>query len=517
MRKKIIIIVAIIVLCGTAAVSFYFYRLNISRKVLIDTYFETLEESLNNGDTASFRNSLKKVIASKILLPDAKHLLNLVFTFGEQSDDFNLLERTAKRYVDRYPKDSEVYALYVYALIRNGKSKTALQVIESSDFKDEFKSLQEEAQLLHGNGLESSDYLKFTQLAKQTGNFGFYADAALIAIADSHPESAYTFVKNLPEKYSKRKNLLFHAAFESGRYEEALNLLDTYDFGFSIEDIQMLRSELLINTYDYQNAKETLVRLINNNPNYSLYAYINLAWLGKKLNDPDVKSVLDKGIEPFGAEYLFAESYVSFNVYFGFTDHAADFIKKYGTGYPVLKLMFLTLNGAVEPDRLIAGMQELLLQNPEDSHIGRYYCMFLFKTGNQSLLADYLDHIEEKRELSDWEKFYKGLLLGREEEYTESIALLKEVYQTEKSWEVLYDLGILYKIKKDYLKSIEMFQNCERDDVTDKEKSMIRTSLAEVLAISGNKKRAVKELNYALGLDNTNIRAVLLLNKLESE
>ena len=141
---------------------------------------------------------------------------------------------------------------------------------------------------------------------------------------------------------------------------------------------------------------------------------------------------------------------------------------------------------------------------------------FLFKTGNLPLLEDYLDEIEAKREFADWEKFYKGLLLTRKKEYTESIELLKKAYQTEKSWEILYDLGILYKIKKNYLKSIGMFQNCEKD-VTDKEKSMIRTSLADVLAISGNKKRAVKELKYALGLDNTNIRAVLLLDKLESE
>lgn len=516
MRKKIIIISVIIVLCGTAAVSVYYYRLNISRKVLINTYFETLEGSLNNGDTDSFRNSWKKVIVSKVLLPEAKHFLKLVFTFCEQSDDFSLLEKTAKTYIDRYPKDSEVFALYTYALIKNGKSKTALQVIESSDFKTELKSFQEEAQILHGNGLKIGDSLRFTQLAKETGNYGFLADAALTALAESHPESAYNFVKNLPEKYSKKNSLLFHTAIENGRYGEALKLLDTYDFGFSIEDLQMLKSELLINTYDYKNAEKVLVRLINNNPEFSLYSYINLAWLGKKLNDPDVKSVLDKGIETFGSEFLFAESYVSYNVYFGFSEHAADFIKKYGSRYPVLKLIFISLNGAVEPDRLIAGLQEILLQNPENSHIGRYYCMFLFKTGNQSLLAEYLDQIEEKRELSDWEKFYKGLLLTREKEYTESIELLKEVYQTEKSWEVLYNLGILYKIKKDYLTSIEMFQNCEKD-VTDKEKSIIRTSLAEVLAISGNKKRAVKELTYALRLDNTNIRAVLLLNKLESE
>ena len=516
MRKKITIVIVVIFVCVASAGSFYFYRLSLSRKARINTSFKNLEESIEKGDTYSFRNSYKKIIAVKVPLPAAKQFLKMIFMFCEQSDDFALLEKAAKKYKDRYPKDSDLFAVYTFALIRNGKSKTALQIIENSDFKDEFKSLQEEAQLVTGNGIMNRDYLSFNQFAHKTGDYGFVADAALIAMSEYHPESAYNFIKDLPEDYNAKKNLLFHAAFESGRYSDALKILNTYDLGFSIEDIQILKAELLIHICDYKNAVKLLVLLINNNPGYSPLPYINLAWAGKKLNDPDLNSILEKGVEPFGEDHLFAESYVSYNVYFGYKERAADFIKKYGSSNPVLKLLSLSLNGAVEPDRLIAGMQEILLQNPEDAHIGRYYCMFLFKTGNLTLLEDYLDEIEAKREFADWEKFYKGLLLTRKREYTESIELLKKAYQTEKSWEILYDLGILYKIKKNYLKSIEMFQNCEKN-VTDKEKSMIRTSLADVLAISGNKKRAVKELKYALGLDNTNIRAVLLLDKLESE
>ena len=243
MRKKITIVIVVIFVCITTAGSFYFYRLSLSRKALINTSFINLEESLKKWDAYSFRYYYKKIIAVKVPLPAAKHLLKMVFMFCEQTDDFALLENAAKKYKDRYPKDSDLFAVYTFALIRNGKSKTALQIIENSDFKDKFKSLKEEAQLATGNGIRSRDYLIFNQFAHKTGDYGFVTDAALIAMAENHPESAYNFIKNLPEDYNAKKNLLFHAAFESGRYSDALKILNTYDLGFSIEDILRIVKE----------------------------------------------------------------------------------------------------------------------------------------------------------------------------------------------------------------------------------------------------------------------------------
>ncbi len=477
---------------------------------------ENLELALISDNPELFKDAFNYLIVKKLDITDSKFILNRVNRFCRKTGDYELLEKFAEKVFKRYKKDKEITAVYLYALIKNGKGKTAYSVITDYGSDSLYPELMEEINLINNKLQNKYDAYMLESLYNRTKDPRFLADAVIAEITKGNVNNPSVFALKLPEDHSGRNLLLFYSYFEEDKYQKALYILNKYDLGFEIERMMLYHADLNMYTKDYDKAEELYLTIIAKHPDVSSIPYINLAWIGTNNKQLGLGKELDRGIVSFSNDIVFLENVTAYYVSTGQKNRALEYIDKYGKDIPLLKLEALKLKGAVEPKRMIAGIQEILLKNRDDSKIGRYYCQFLYKTGNISALNEYIIKKETDGELPGWLKFYKGLVLAAGFEYDESIELLEESYKAEKQWEILFDLGILYGAEKNYLKAVEMFQSCERN-VSNREKSMIRTSLAQVLYKSGNIKRAIKEVSYALDLDNNNIKAVLLLNKLESE
>ncbi len=497
-----------------------------------------LEKELSNtAYDISDIGSLQSLDRRKLSPEELKQVSKRIYSYCMRTGNFALLESLIERYIDKYRDDNEIASLYLFSLIRNGKYNTALKFSNKSRDSSAVDSLKFEAYLLSGkdlsgeelpSGAESrvffdavnrKDETAYETLAENTGDYGFLIDAALLLLNSDRPSKAFSLLKNIPPSFKNRNVLLFRSAMESGNAGEALKLLESYDLGFGIADMKLYRADIFNALKQYGRSKKDYVDFIDLYPDYSWIPYADLAWIGIREKDKNLYSAVKRGIEYFHSDERFSSNLTDYQIFIGKKREAADYIESYCSDVPELKLVEYTLRGSMEPAMAIARIQEILLRNPENSQVGRYYCWFLFESGNIPLLEDYIAERKSKGELRPWEKFFEALIYAVNGKLDEAEDLLTESYNASGYWEILFDLAKVYQHERDYLKSVEFFQKAENSiDMADTAKrSVVRAELAGVLYEAGRTARAVKEAEYALKLDKNNIQALLLLKKLESE
>jgi len=146
----------------------------------------------------------------------------------------------------------------------------------------------------------------------------------------------------------------------------------------------------------------------------------------------------------------------------------------------------------------------------------KYLSWKMFENGKFNNLDNFLQI--EKNNYS-WVLFFKAIVACSQEDYNKSIDLLQSAYVLEGKWEYLYNMGVLFEYTNQYQNAIQYYQNAENllDNTMYLEtKSLIRTTLAELMYNMKNYNSAYREINIALDMDPHNLKANLLLKKLES-
>ncbi len=537
MNKKSAVIAVLVSALIFLSAAVYYEKFLKPEKQPFSEILASLEKELSGtaydiSDISSIRSLRRKKLTSEEL----KQVSKRIYSYCKSTGNFALLESVLEKYIDRYGDDGEIASLYLFALIRDGKYNTALKFRSKAEDSGKLDSLKFEAYLLSGEDLSGvkdisdggslffdavnlKDESAYETLAADTGNYGFLIDAALLLLDSNRPAKAFSLLNNIPSSLKNRNILFFRSAMESGKAEEALKLLEFYDLGFSISDMKLYKADIFNMLKQYSRSKEIYSDFVDLYPDYSWLPYANLAWLGIHEKDKSLYSSVKKGIEYFHSDVRFSSNLIDYQIFIGKKKDAADYIENYCSTIPELKLVEYTLKGSMEPGMAIARIQEILLQHPENSQISRYYCWFLFESGNISLLKDYITERKAKGELRSWEKFFEALIYAVNGRLSEAEDLLAESYNASGYWEILFDMAKVYQYERDYLKSVEFFQKAENSiDMADTAKrAVVRAELAKVLYESGSTSRAVKEAEYALKLDKNNIQALLLLKKLESE
>lgn len=540
MNRKLLVI--FIVLVVSAAVIFtvkYFDKKKNSTEDF-NTVLMAVDQSLKENSNENTRSLLLKVKIESLNLRETKRLIKRVFKYSQINGNYSLLETKSKECIKEFPNDTEFKAIYVFSTIKNGKYETAYKYSKNNISDSKFYTLKEESILLGSDGnntdkkneLFSNESLlnvpgsKSANLYKNaselTGNDGFNFDAALISLRTGEPAKALKILKKIPKTFPFRNKLLFFSAYESGEYQEALRVLNTYDLGLDVHEFFMYKTDLLMASEAYSSAKNEYIQYIRKYPDESWIPYANLAWIGKNEHDQNLFNTVVSGFKYFKENIDYTRSVVSYLIVINRKSEALRYIKLYGNSDPLLSITFLNLSGAVEPDKLIARLQEFIINYTGNDKIEKYYCWFLFKTGNLKMLESFLEKAENGEGLSSWMKVFKGLIEVSKGHFDIADNYFRSSYIHEKYWELVFNLGLVEFYEKDYKKAVEYYQNAENyvsgiKPLSSAERSMIRTNLALALVKLGNRKRAVKELKYAQEMDRSNMRAVLELNKLESE
>ncbi len=534
MTKKLYIVPVLILISAAVFFAVRFFLLHKENGTRINTLLQSVDMSLGEHAYRDAYKKLQNVDLQNIDLVATKRYLKRVYEISRKRQQFTLFTKKTHTAVERYPHDRQLQFFYLFSLLQTGAYDKALVYSQKNRNNTLLDTLTMELFLLkpdmadtHFSGstspllsLSSRKPYVFKDAAAATKNPGFMYDEALLYLTAGEPGKAYNLLEHLPEGYRKRNTLLFFSAFENKKYKKALEIINTYDLGFTVQSIMLFTGDLMMHLQQFHAAEQKYIDFIQLYPKGSWIPYANLAWIASRRTDTGARSEVLQGLHYFPDSTDLLYSIVSYLVSIGDFKDAVSSIKKYGNDDPTLKALSLRLQGSLEPALLIAKLQEIVLKPDVPEQVKKFYCWFLVKTGNVSLLSAYLSSLKQQEGNSQWFQFFSALAAIDTGNFSEASDLFEKIYTVRKEWTVLFDAGLLQYREKNYKKAIELFQNAENavsgtGSTADRERSQIRTFTAFVLEKAGNKKRAVKELHYALDLDASNMKAILELEKLD--
>jgi len=528
MTRRIGIFIFIIVLLIFFSVLYFF----LSKKKIFNSR-EVILKIDNEIKTHAYKEAkitLNKVDVKKLTLIEVKSFLQRYFTYSSSVGNYNFLVEKSYSALKKYPKDSEIANVYLYALLKDRQTDNAVQFVQnykgtvSSSLMRElnfFKKPSEQMQSELMLPLNSKSISVFDAAAKITEDSGYAVDKAIILLENGEYIKAYELLRKMDVTIHGRNELFFFSAYKAGNYSDALKILNTYNLNLDINTLYLLKTDLLMSLHEYSKALRLYRKIIRISPELSWIPYANVGWIAADTRKEEFIPEIIKGLKYFPKNMDLLYSIVDTLLKQKNYNKAVDLINLYGRDEPVLNIVKLTFKNPVESDLLIARLQESLSRNDVPDTLKKYYCWYLVKTGNFSILQNYLKNdLKKESENKAWFNFFKGIIYIYTGNITQAQEIFRNSYKAKKRWEVLFDIGLLSLYEKEYDKALEIFQNAENEITVHKksntsERSYIRTYTAKTLFALGNRKNAIRELNYALELDRSNTAALIELEKIK--
>ena len=184
-----------------------------------------------------------------------------------------------------------------------------------------------------------------------------------------------------------------------------------------------------------------------------------------------------------------------------------------------LVIILIEFEGPKDPEYIVNRVRDLVNRNPENISASRYLAWNIFENNDIPHLQKFLDQAERGKE-TGWIKFFRALVSAGNGEYIVAMEEFKSSYEFEPQWEILYNLAVISEYLNNYHDAIEYYQKADNSLVNTTSnmitKSIIRTALASLLYEMEDYEFSYRELRNALDLDIYNLKANLLLKKLES-
>lgn len=529
MSRRIGIIFISIIILLIIFFSFHYFFLT---KKKIFNYSEVIQKIDNEINSHSYKEAkltFNKINVKKLTLGEVKKFLKRYYKYSLSIGSYNFLVEKSHIALKKYPKDSEIANIYLYALLKDGQTDNAVQFVKkykgiiSNSLLSElnfYKKTAEQVQSTLMLPLNSKSISVFDTAAEITADSGYEVDKALILLENGNYPKAYKLLQNMDETIHGRNELLFFSAYKAENYSDALKFLNKYNLNFNINSLYLLKADLFMSLGEFSKAVTLYRKIIKISPKLSWIPYANLGWIAADTREKEIIPEFTKGLKYFPKNMDLLSSIVSSLLKMKNYKNAVHLINLYGRDEPVLNIVKLTLKNPVESDLLIARLQESLSGNDASDTLKKYYCWYLVNTGNFTILQNYLKNNIKESENKAWFNFFKGVTYIYIGNITQAQQVFRDSYETKKRWELLFDIGLLSLYEKEYEKAITIFQNAENKISAHKnsnssERSYIRTYIAKTLFALGNRKNAIRELNYALELDKSNTAALIELEKIK--
>ncbi len=524
-RNKVIIIVVIIIIISLIIFSLIYYK-NISQKaefsnmiIEIDTLIDL--NLVNKADELLFRACKFAVIPVQY-----KRLLKRALIL-KGSDNLENISLIAYK---KYPEDELILSTYMYILLNTGKIDAASSILLSQEKKLLPESLIIETNIKTKNYHDSNNLLYqgitdksislYRKLYKLTNNNKFLLNAVLLSLENGEFESADTIFSEEVSCSSQYRNLQFLIKYDSGKYDKALEMLDIYDCGFSIRELLLLRIDIQIRQGFYKKAQTSIKEFLDIYPDYSWIPYYNYIWL----NTVDAVyldiAIVEKGIKIYPNNKKMMLMIMHYYEKHEMNEKAIDILEDYilmNKKDNELDIILKELKGTKDPKYMLNILRDFVNQNPENISASRYLAWNIFLNNDIQHLQEFLNQIEGA---PGWIKFFQALISVYNGEITIAIEEFHSSYEVDPQWETLYNLAVISEYTNNYQNAIEYYQNAENSLANTKEnkiiKSIIRTELAFLFYKIKDYDNTYREVRNALDLDIDNLKANLLLKKLES-
>jgi len=402
------------------------------------------------------------------------------------------LETIAQIAYQKYSKEDLILSVYIFVLLRNGKSEMAASILLNRDNQLVPESLYIETNIKNKDYYEGDNFL----------------------------------YRGLDEKsvsiYLEYRKLQFLIKYDSGEFDIALERLDIFDCSFSIQEILLLRIDIRIRQGLFKKAKIAIAEFLDLYPDYSWVPYYNYIWLnaGQAIIEPD--TTIQKGLEIYPNNKRLMLIVMDYYIENEKDKDAINLIENFIKNNQIddeLEIILKELEGSKDQEYIVNRVRDFVNRNPENISASKYLAWNIFENNDISHLQHFLDQTERVGN-DGWINFFRALISAGNGEYIIAVEQFESSYKLELQWETLYNLAIISEYTNDYQNSIEYYQKADNSLANNVEnmitKSMIRTALATLLYEINDYEHSYRELRNALDLDMHNLKANLLLNKLES-
>ncbi|MFP4365087.1 MAG: tetratricopeptide repeat protein [Spirochaetia bacterium] len=537
LKKALLFIIPILTAASIIGAAFFIFSRNYSVQNFQDSIAQA-QAHVRQGEYSDAQRMLSS------LSPQNAHqtlvLLKTAYVLGNQNTNYRTMYEIAETGYDTYPGNRAIGALYAYSAVLNSRPESAFEVLEQhSDSLDlhpvfALAAVHSETDI---SGDLSSPYgaLLSSVLSPNSENLSIAAqeypnpvlalDTAISYMYEGRPEAAFPWVSRFEQAYPEAASVI---SYDAGEYTQALEILS--DPELQIRDLPgpaLLLADTLLKLDNHEEAMSIYEQMRSSYPEFSPVPYINSAvFLHSEGDAENAISVLQSGLEVFPAERSLIIISTKLLLQMELNDEAEMMISDYAEShlhdYTAQLLYLRTRSNAFSPEQYRGELWNLFNNDPGNRQIAEYLFWFLLGIRDFEGLRQGLNIYTNAMDETRWQLKYQAILEAEEGNLPGAIALLEELDTHNATWEIKYNLSLLYCSAGRYERAAELLRNGETiasrtlqtEDLSSVQ-STIRTQLGKVLIHTGSSERARSELEYALELDHSNLRARLLLKMLE--
>ncbi len=528
MSLKSGLLLFIVLLAAVIILIFSFYYISsLKTKSQFSAIIEEADKSIISDDYSAAEDLLKT--AKNLNLQDSEYKILLKRLFNIRS--FKLLEDISEIAVEKYPKDKIFPAVYFYSLLKLDENKAAglySKVIESLNIPD---SLYLEAIIKSGtDSLSDSPFYKATfsrdpviyrKLFGITNNSIFRVNESLLYLEQGKLDLAQDSVKNIDLNTPIINQLKFLMLYDSGDYKASLKLLNLIDNNFDLREMQLFELDIYLRMGQYDLALDGYSSFVKLYPDYTWIAYYNYIWLELYKKNFDIIFLIKNALNTYPDNRFLLYELVKYYKENGSKNEAISFLEKYLKTNPddsEMKIILQELKGITNTKYLVTSLRTFVNDNPSSNQAASYLAWNLIENRQFAYLEKLLAVID-KGMSQEWISFFNAMIFVEKGEFESAVKAFQLSYQLKPRWQTLYNIALTSEYMPDYNTAVDYYQKAENslsdiDNIT--LKASIRTQLALLLFKMKEYQSSYREILNALDQDKNNLKAHLLLKKLET-
>ncbi len=552
-RSSLIILLVLILIGGGVAAYFFIPGLGASHtQGEIDEIIAEADEKVAEGSYRSGEDILRRVRGEKLSSQTWMSLLARGMQISEGLDDYTVLLDLSERAVEDLPGNEELWAVYVYALIKRGYYEKGFSSASEHLMSEEYRTLQYEAALkmnpdrvepgiFEGSRFaplaadtESLDPAAFDELASRLDDPRLHAASAVLRMISGEQERAMETAERL-ERYREYDLLRLYIAYDGGDFETALELLTRMNETGRIETYRagMLEADILMSLGHFDRASTSYRNLIETQPETSWIPYLNLSWLAERRGDEEeALSYLFDAYKHFPGKKQVILPYALFLLQQNRGSEAAEKLETLQERLSedededegLALLIHYVRSADTNPQQFRSVLWELYNAHPGNEKIAQFFTWYLLGFNALGDARLVLDRFETEYGAVEWTYFYRGIISALGGDIETARENLETAFELRKRWETQYNLALIAMKRGNITDALERFRSADilltgnpEAAVKTAELAEIRVKIAWILFLDGEYDASARQLGYALDLDPENLEGQLLSKQLEAE
>jgi predicted Zn-dependent protease len=436
-----------------------------------------IDRLLANGIDRTAVENIEALARKDLSAASYIRLLKRAWQISRRTTNYDLYNDVSQAALKAYPARADLNALRIYGLLREGRTKAAVDIYNESEIEtEEWPDLTSEISLYAETAAtgkkealsKNSRAEDFLSMYRTTGSYGFLLDAVLLLLRRGEVQSAYSTVSEEAESETLPPDFMFLLAFDAAKWQHAQTVLADQPQIFNKIEYQFLKADIFMYQNQLYMAAELYEKLLENETQLTTTlksrALLNILYIYDKLETPIpsyiIQLVMDISMQdPEDSALLFAGFFLSHNS----TDRAQKVLDASAEGSQESVLRQVIQEGTgqrVNPERYKSLLWRLVYRTEQERY-ARYLAWFLIGIEDIQGLQSLTDHSRQAFGNQSWIQFYEAVVLMYSRQYVQAAETFKSSFSEEPHWEYLYNAAIAYSVSNDLSSALDELKAAE--------------------------------------------------------